>query len=915
VARTAVRENVVVVNMHHVITDAWSLELFFRDLAALYERIKRGEVVEETRPAIQYQDYAAWMNASLGAKRMERQRRYWLEKMKDSPPPLDLPLDRARPDIYTFEGRTLHADLDSVTASSLERAARESGVSLFTTLASIVSIFLHRVTGQEEIVVGTPVAGRRHPDLAEAQGVFVNTLALRTELAPSDSLFHVMKRVEKNVTEAYDNQDYPFELLVAEVDHDRSMSRSPVFEVMVVLYEDEAGPAVPGGLQVEPFDLDPGISRYLMTFFFQKDAAGIRISLNYYAAVLDETTAQEMLERLMHLMTDLVRHPKQRIDACELLADEEKQRLLESGQGETREYPAHLMMHELVEEQAARTPERIAVEDPETSISYERLVSMATAIAAHLRGEAGVRVGTTVALLLERSAMAPPCLLGIMKAGGTYLPLDHALPRDRMRYMLEECGCRVVLADAAGVAALAGIESLRTIAIDEIDLSVETPDAPFERTADSPAYVIFTSGSTGLPKGVKVGHAGFINMILEQVRILGVRSEDRALQFAALTFDASLAEIFLPFAGGATLVVAPRRVQENINDFLAFLRERAITVMTLPPAYLACLNRQSLDPVRVLLTAGEAARVEDALHYSRRLEYFNGYGPTEYSVCTSLYRVPPSAETSSSIPIGRPLANTRITILDDALRLRPFGWPGEICVSGPGTAIGYLGASDADRARFIPDPFVPGERMYRTGDIGRWRPDGNLEFLGRRDGQVKVHGYRIECGEIEAALERLEVIRQAKVVAREIAGARQLVAYLLPADESIDLEAQADRIKSNLASNLPRYMIPTRYVAVSSFPVTSSGKIDSARLPAPGLEQRAAAPAHPARDAREAAMLRIWEEVLGIDGIGIHDNFFDLGGNSLQALQVVTRMAAEAGGDLTLRRLFRNPTVAALSHH
>jgi amino acid adenylation domain-containing protein len=916
VVRIAAREQVVVVNMHHIITEAWSFDLFFRDLAALYERIRRGEVVEEARPAIQYQDYAAWMNASLGSHRMERQRRYWLEKMKDPPPPLNLPLDRARPDVYTFEGRTLHADLDSATAASLERTAREAGVSLFTTLASIVSIFLHRVTGQEEIVVGTPVTGRRHPDLAEVRGVFVNTLALRTGLAPSDSLRGVMKRVKTTVTEAYDHQDYPFELLVSEVDHDRSMSRSPVFEVMVVLYEDEAaGPASPGELQIEPFDLEPGISRYLMTFLFIKDQNGIRVSLNYYSAVLDETTARGMIERLMHLMTGLVRDPNRRLDECELLCDEEKRRLLELGQGATRDYPAHLLMHELVEAQAARTPERIAVEDPETAISYGRLVSVATVIAAHLRDEVGVRAGTTVALLLERNAMVLPCLLGIMKAGATYLPLDHALPRDRMRYMLEECGCRVVLADAAGIAALEGIEGLRTIAIDEIDLSVETPNASFERAADSPAYVIFTSGSTGLPKGVKVGHAGFINMILEQVRIMGVRADDRALQFAALTFDASLAEIFLPLACGATLVVAPRRVQENTDDFLAFLREREITVMTLPPAYLACLNRQSLDPVRVLVTAGEAARVEDALHYGRRLEYFNGYGPTEYSVCTSLYRVSPSAEAPGSIPIGRPIANSRITILDDALRLRPCGWPGEICVSGPGTAIGYLGGSDADRARFIPDPFVPGQRMYRTGDIGRWLPDGNLEFLGRRDGQVKVHGYRIECGEIEAALERLEVIRQAKVVAREIAGARQLIAYLLPAEESVDVEAQADRIKTDLARDLPRYMIPTRYVAVASFPVTSSGKIDIAKLPLPAADRRAAVTTQPARDSREAAMLRIWEEVLGIIGIGIHDNFFDLGGNSLQALQAVTRMAAEVGGDLTLRRLFRNPTVAALSRH
>ncbi|MBF0498469.1 MAG: amino acid adenylation domain-containing protein, partial [Deltaproteobacteria bacterium] len=596
------------------------------------------------------------------------------------------------------------------------------------------------------------------------------------------------------------------------------------------------------------------------------------------------------------------------VNRLEMLPNEERHRLLvEFTQTETT-YPRDKTITELFEAQAARTPDQPALIFEDAQLTYRELNERANYLAQYLISHQGIQPEERVGLLVDRSFWAVIGLLGIFKAGGAYLPIDPGYPRERINYMLRDSGCRVLLTEDKYLT-LCGSFSVAQI-IDLAPLASRSPSNPVGRiTPQNLAYVIYTSGSTGKPKGVMIGHQGFINMSLDQVRGFGVTASDRVVQFASPCFDASLSEVFMALFAGAALVLISKDTISRPDRFLDYLEKHQISVITFPPIYLASLEGHELGPVKTIITAGEPAIVGDALYYSRTKQYFNAYGPTEVSVCVSYHQVDPDRIYDNRIPIGRPIANTCVFILDESLNLTPQGIPGEICVSGHGLAQGYLNQPETTAEKFINHPFRPEERLYRSGDLGRWLPDGHLEFLGRKDDQVKIRGFRIELAEIEHTLMQHPDVDAAVVLARKFQGTTaELVAYLVSRPEFNVVE-----LPDYLSRFLPDYMIPTYFVPLERIPLTTNGKVDKIALPDPTALSSRQGQYVPPGNELETKLVAIWEEVLGRTKIGIHDSFFDLGGHSIKAIRLVSKIKKELDVQVELNAVFQALTIHNLA--
>ncbi|MBF0551276.1 MAG: amino acid adenylation domain-containing protein, partial [Deltaproteobacteria bacterium] len=671
--------HVFLLNMHHIITDAWSFDVLAKEILALYHAYVTGRPNPLPPLRIQYKDYSTWQNAWLQSEAIQPHRDYWHRRLAGPLPKLNLPTDYPRPPVQTFNGRTMQVDLDETLLTDVQRLSQEHNVSLFMALMTFVKILIHRYTGQEDILLGFPIAGRNHPDLENQIGFYVNILILRDAIRRQDTFFEVLERVKQTMTEAFDHQVYPFDILVDELDLDKDVSRPPIFDVGVTLQTNDRLALNLDKIKISDFEHDWDISKIDLLFTFTEMDTQLRLDLTYNTDLFKEATIRRMADHLEELIRSVLGTNRAPIDQLNLLSQAEKHKLLEEFNATATAYPQDTTLVALFEQQAAKSPNSPAVEYEGVQLTYDQLNARANQIARYLRDQLHIQPEELVGLMVDRSEWAIIGLLGILKSGGAYLPVDPLYPQDRINYMLEDSRCRVLLTESWYLD-LPRPESVNQL-IDLRNISTGSATNPDQVSApQNMAYVIYTSGSTGKPKGVMIEHRAFINMILDQIKIFEVTTSDRVAQFASLSFDASLSETFMALLGGASLILLDRETINNTVRFVQFIKDRGITVITLPPVYLSTLNKHELKPIKTLITAGEPAYVDDALFYARKKRYYNGYGPTEYSVCTAVHRVDPNQVYRNTIPIGTPIANTSVLILDDALQLLPLGVPGEICV-------------------------------------------------------------------------------------------------------------------------------------------------------------------------------------------------------------------------------------------
>ncbi len=908
--RLASDDHVLLLNAHHIVSDGWSLGVLVRELAAFYEAFAAGKTARLPHLPVQYADYAEWQRSWLRGDVLEAQLGYWKRQLGGAPQALELPTDRPRPPVQTFHGATWAFALPPELNQKLESLTREHDATLFMVLLAAWQTLLHRYSGQDDLVVGSPIAGRNRSETEGLIGFFINSLALRARFSAEDTFTSHLAQVREATLGAYAHQEVPFEKLVEVLQHERDLSRSPLFQVMFSLQNLPSSSISLPGLQLSSVTAPIHVAKFELTLVMAPGPQGLHGSLSYNTDLFDAATIERMAEHLGTLLEALSANPDQRLLELPLMREAEQARLLRQWNETAAPFEDGATLHELFEVQVARAPDAEALRFGGQSLSYRELDVRANQLAHELRAR-GVRPDTRVALCLERSFDLVIGLLGVLKAGGAYVPLDPAYPRERLDFMLQDSGAAVLLTHSHLRDALPAYTG-EVLALDTATLAHHPATAP-ERTvtADSLAYVIYTSGSTGRPKGVMVAHRGVPNLTRHMVEATGLRPGQRVLQFASFSFDAAVYEVTTALLHGATLVLAPREALLPGQPLVDTLRGQSIDSVLLPPSVLALLPTDGLEALGTLISGGEACTAEVVAKWAPGRQFLNAYGPTEATVIATLH---PCVPDGLKPPLGKALSNTRLYVLDAHLRPVPVGVPGELFIGGVGLARGYLGRPELTAERFVPDAFstTPGARLYRTGDRVRWLPDGTLEYLGRTDFQVKLRGFRIELGEIEAVLSAHTGVRQALVLVREDRpGDKRLVAYAVPA-AGVTLEPET--LRAALKQRLPEHMVPSAFVVLEALPLTPNGKVDRKALPVPDLA-RVAAPdtAVAPRDVLEHLLAGIWEELLGIPSVGIRGNFFELGGHSLLAVQLMARIRERTGRELPLASLFQAPTVEGLA--
>jgi amino acid adenylation domain-containing protein len=899
------QDHVLLIGMHHVASDGWSLGVLFRELSALYGAYGNGEPSPLAELAVQYADFAAWQRARLHHAALERELGWWRARLAGAPALLALPTDHPRPAEQSFRGAHERVGVSAALLERLRALGRAEGATLFMVLLGAWQVLLARYAATDDVVVGTAAAGRERRETEGLIGFFVNTLALRTDLAGDPPFRELLRRVRETTLGAFEHQEVPFERLVGELQPERSLSHAPVVQVAFALDQGESGAPAFAGLRAEGVGADAGTTKLDLTLSLgTRPEGGLRGALSYATALFLPETIRRMAAHLGRVLEQLAADPDVRLSRIGLLDDGERGRVLAwSGTA-----PAHGggCVHALFAARAARTPGAEALRFAGRATTCRELDQAANRLAHHLAAR-GVGPESRVGVFAERAPGTVVAILAILKAGGAFVPLDPAYPAERLRYMLEDSGARTVVAPAGapdGIPAglVPGLLDLRAEAAEIAARPAEAPRVAVD--GEGLAYVIYTSGSTGRPKGVMVTHRGVPNLGYATAGPFGIGAGARVLQFASFSFDAAVAELFGALLAGATLVLAPREELLPGDGLLGLLRRERISVVTLPPSVLAILPPDGLPELRSVISAGEALDAATVERWSEGRTLVNAYGPTEATVCATAGACRADGRTPS---IGGPIDGVRVYVLDRAGEPAPIGIPGELFVGGAGVARGYLGRPAQTAERFVPDPFgAPGSRLYRTGDRVRWTAEGTLEFAGRVDAQVKVRGFRIEPGEVEAALRRVDGVADCAVVVRaDAAGERRLVAYVVG-------RAPTGELRAALRGSLPDYMVPAAFVALERLPATPNGKVDRAALPAPAFAGGALSP--PPRNAMEERVAQVWREVLGAARIGVHDSFFDLGGTSLLLVRVHAGLR-EIRPDLRVVDLFRHATVEELARY
>jgi amino acid adenylation domain-containing protein len=913
-------EHVLLLSMHHIVSDGWSIDLLFRELSALYGAYREGRESPLEEAVVQYADYAVWQREHMDGEVLDRQVGYWTEQLAGAPALLELPTDRPRPAVQTYRGAYERIELPVGLLVRLKALSKRGGATLYMVLLGAFQVLLSKYSGSEDVVVGSPIAGRTRREVEGLIGFFVNSLVLRTDLSGGPSFLEVLRRVREVTLGAYEHQEVPFERLVEALRPERSLSHSPLFQVIFEVVEGEGTGGELPGLRVGGASAEPDTAKFDLSLELAVTSRGLRGGLNYNTDLFDRATAQRMLTHLGRALEQIADGADVSLTQLSLIGAEERAQVLEWSHTEHL-FPGDACIHELFQAQAQRTPQATAVVSGEGELTYRELDERVSRLAHQLRSR-GVGPEVVVGLRLERTPQMLVVVLGVLAAGAAYLPIDPATPPERVALLLEDAGARLLLTPAR-LLATTPTGPWQTLALDTLPLTssvkVYTATAPGVSSRNA-AYVIYTSGSTGTPKGVVVEHRSLVNHTHAAARLFGIGPGDRVLQFASLSFDTSAEEIFSTLLAGATLVLRDEGPLEGPAAFLGRIAGRGVTVLGLPTAYwhelVAAMESGTAEIpacVRVVVIGGEHASPERVAAWHAlsggRVRLLNGYGPTEATVGATFAELTAGGgERRAAVSIGSPVPNARAYVVDAVLHLLPVGVPGELCVGGAGVARGYLARPSLTAERFVPDPFSPerGTRMYRTGDRVRWLPKGELEFLGRLDEQVKIRGFRIEPGEVENVLAAVGGVREARVVVREDEpGEKRLVAYLVG-------EAEMDGLRARLRAVMPEYLVPHAFVALDRLPLTPSGKLDRKALPAPAYVaagDRYVAPRTPV----EEVLAGIWTELLRVDRVGVEENFFELGGHSLVATRVVSRIRELFSAELPLRALFEGPTVAEMA--
>lgn len=912
-------EHVLLLVIHHIACDGWSLSILARELGAYYAAACRREPARLPELGLRYMDFAQWQRQWLNSRAACEARAALQARLSDVPT-LALLTDHPRPPVQGHAGATHVFTLPAALSERLTSLCRARGVTLFMALLAGFFALLHRYTGQDDIAVGTPVAGRGRTELEPLVGFFVNMLVLRADLSAEPTFAELLERVREVTLAAHATAEFPFDKLVEALQPTRDPSRQPLFQVMFGLHNVAQSDLDLPGLHVSAIDIDRGASKFDLALYMVERPDGLRGLLEYSTDLFEAGTIARMASHLVRLLERMVDAPDKPISRVDLLAPEERRQLLETWNPRVKPSSDGACIHELIEAQAALRPDAPALATGDERISYAELNRRANLLAHRLRAE-GVGPEVPVGICMQRSPGMILAVLAVLKAGGAYVPLDPAYPSARLALMLRESGASLLLTQRPTRGAFpetaARGHCIEDLVADARPEHAENP--PPLACADHPAYVIFTSGSTGTPKGVVVLHRGLCAIVEAETRAFEVGPESRLLQYASLSFDASAAEIFRALTAGATLWLGPPEPVLAGPALARLLAEAEISVVTLPPSVLATLEPTDLPALRVLAVAGEACPAALVRKWAKGRRFLNVYGPTETSIGATFWVCDdPDLGGGRSPPIGRPFPHVAVYVLDHHQQPVPIGVPAEVYIGGHGVARGYLNRPEWTAERFLPDPFAgdPSARMYRTGDRARYLPDGTLEFLGRTDGQVKLRGMRVDLGEIEAVLQDHPAVQQAVVQAHEDApGEMRLCAYVeLGSKRAGDAEAIAE-LRRSLSERLPRHFVPSAFVLLDEVPRTPSGKVDRGALPRPDRGRSDERPKKDEpRDEIEGALVQIWEETIGVRPIGIRDDFFALGGHSLLAVRLLNRIRQRFDRDLPIAQLLQFPTVEHLAH-
>ena len=916
--RLAPHDHVLLMMMHHIVFDGWSEGILLDELGALYAAFSEGRPSPLAEPPLQYSDYAVWERPRLNDVVLDGHLSYWRRQLRDLPSMLALPTDFPRTATSSSRGCRVSFTLDSAATDELTGFARAERVTLFMVLVAAFQVVLGRYASQEDLLVGVPAAGRTHAETEGMLGCFMNVLVLRGDLSGNPTFRAFLRRVREAAFGAYAHQEVPFEKLVETLRPPRDANRWPLFQVMFNMHLlPQAESTGAGVLAIEPFAFDPGFIGGLdLSLRVEQSGTGLACTFAYAADLFLQETIERMAASFRTLLEAGVENPEQTIGMLPLLGEAERRRVLVDWNQTGAPYPRDRCIHQLFEAQAQRTPEAVALEFERESLKYAELDRRANGLAHELH-TLGVGPERRVALCVHRSPEMLIAILAVLKAGGAYVPLDPSHPVDRLAFMIRDAGATILLTQRV----LAdGYRSLAP-AVLEIDDTARS-DAPAGATPPASgvapgnaAYVIYTSGSTGAPKGVVVPHSSVVNHLYWRHEYFRMGAGDRLLQAASYCFDDSVWEFFEPLTVGACVVMMRRHDTARIASLIA---ERKITAVCLVPSALRAFLEEDLSAcarLRRVSTGGETLPVDLVERFFQCLdaELHNGYGPTEATVAVTFWKCKASVGRSS-VPIGRPIANTRIYVLDARRQPVPIGVAGELYIGGDCLARGYLDQPELTAERFVADPFSAkaGARLYRTGDLARYLTDGNLEFLGRLDNQIKLRGFRIEPGEIETALAQHPAVRESVVVARDDPGfGRQLVAYVVCRGGAAP---SARELRGFIGQRLPDYMVPSTFVTLAAMPLGRNGKIDRGALPPPGAPSEESPRSFAApRTPIERQLAEIWAQVLGLERVGADDNFFELGGHSLAATQVISRMRRTHSLELSLRTFFETPTLSMMA--
>ncbi|HEX6045329.1 MAG TPA: amino acid adenylation domain-containing protein [Pyrinomonadaceae bacterium] len=904
--RLNVDEHVLLVTMHHIISDGWSQTVLLNELGALYEAAVAGRPSPLPELSIQYGDFAEWQREWLQGAVLDQQLEYWRQHLAGAPPALELPTDRPRPAVQSFNGERESFVLSRDLSARLSELSRREDTTLFMTLLAAFYVLLHRYTGETDIVLGTPVANRRRQELESLIGFFVNTLALRANLSGEPSFRELLAQVREVSLGAFADGDLPFEMVVEELCSIRDRSRNPLFQVMFALQNMPDAASLSLGLDITAVHVKTTRAQFDLILDVTELDGQLHGTFIYNTDLFDASTIQLIAAHFKVLLAGVVAGPGQAIGALPLLTATELRQLLVEWNDTAKELSSEVCIHRLFEQQAERVPHAIALVFEDRHMTYEELNRRSNQL-AHCLLAAGVGPESFVGLLLERSPETIVALLGILKSGAAYVPLDPAFPPARLSYMLDDAKVEILVTEQRLVESLPLSPAVRVVGMGDEEISKQPDHNPrFHVSGDNAIYAIYTSGSTGAPKGVVAVHRAVCNVVAAFAESFGVRPESCVLQFASLGFDASVEEIFTALTVGARLCLVSRETMLSGRRLVEYCEERKVTVATLPPSMLAVLSPEEWPALERVISAGERCPAEVAARWSRGRRFINGYGPTEATIGCVFYES--NGAHAGEPPIGRPISNIQIYLLDQRLNPVPLGAAGEMYIGGLGVARGYLGRADLTAERFIPDPFStePGARLYRTGDLTRYLPDGNIRFLGRRDEQFKIRGLRIEPGEIEATLKQHAAIVDAAVVTDDD---RRLVAYVVAQPGVV---VTREELRAFARERLPDYMTP-RFVPVDTLPLTPTGKVDRNALRArtrmqPEQDDERVGP----RDLLESQLARIWEELLHVKP-GVHDDFFELGGHSLLLVSLLARVEQVTGKKLEVASVFRAPTIELLA--